>query len=56
MRVGDLVRCPTTNGALGMVVAITNRAVGAAVKVALIHNNTERCFQWQHLEVISAGR
>jgi len=58
MQVGDLVKC-SANGwpsALGVVVSINNRAVGAAVMVVLVHNNAECCFQWQHLEVINESR
>jgi len=58
MQVGDLVKC-SANGwpsALGVVVSINNRAVGAAVVVVLAHNNEKCYFQWQHLEVINEGR
>ena len=54
MQVGDLVKCPTANGALGVVIAIKNRLHGGAfVEVVLAHNNALCCFQHQHLEVIS---
>ena len=61
MQVGDLVKCPTfdidaTDGPLGVVVSINNRAVGAAVVGILAHNNEKCYFQWQHLEVINEGR
>ena len=58
MQVGDLVKC-SANGwpsALGVVVSINNRAVGAADVVVLAHNNEKCYFQWQHLEVINEGR
>ena len=61
MQVGDLVKCPTfdinaTDGPLGVVISISNRAVGAAVVVVLAHNNEKCYFQWQHLEVINESR
>ena len=61
MQVGDLVKCPTfdidaTDGTLGVVVSINNRAVGATVVVVLAHNNEKCYFQWQHLEVINESR
>ena len=61
MQVGDLVKCPTfdinaTDGPLGVVVSINNRAAVAAVVVILAHNNEKCYFQWQDLEVINEGR
>ena len=52
MKVGDLVKCQTAGGALGIVVQINNQAVGSAVVVILARNNVKRWFQYQHLEVI----
>lgn len=52
MKIGTLVKCPTANGALGVVLSVSNRAVGATVVVVLAHNNATCCFQWQHLEVL----
>ena len=57
MKVGDLVKCPTANGALGVVIAIKNRLHGGAfVEVILAHNNALCCFHHQHLEVLSESR
>ena len=53
MKVGDLVKCKTAKGALGVVVKVNNQVVGAAVVVVVLtRNNVKRWFQWQHLEVI----
>ena len=56
MKVGDLVKCQTADGALGVVVQINNQAVGSAVVVILARNNVKRWFQYQHLEVINESR
>jgi hypothetical protein len=60
MKVGDLVKCPSfdidaTDGPLGVVVSINNRAV-SSVAVILVHNNEKCYFQWQNLEVINENR
>ena len=53
MTVGDLVRCPTANGALGLVVAFgEGRFCIDLVGVILAHNNRECWFQTQHLELV----
>ena len=57
MQVGDLVKCPTANGALGVVVGFgEGRFCIDLVGVILTHNNRECWFQTQHLEVISESR
>jgi len=56
VKVGDLVKCPTANGALGIVVGIGEGLDADLVGIILIHNDATCWFQPQHLEVISESR
>ena len=53
MKIGDLVRCPTAGGRLGVIAEFFK--VSGLFGVILIHNNRMCCFQPQHLEKMNVS-